>query len=162
VRGLQAYGLEWLKSVRNAPNGFGCRPAKDAMGPAARVFPDSSQGRLQIAVKILSDYQQFWPDVVCRTWYHRLENSEELFQQNRCEMHKLAAVLIAATVGVWDLAGAEPNSCSGMYARCVAFCKNTPYREDKCMPFCSSELESCKKTGNWYGWRQQRTGLQRN
>jgi hypothetical protein len=79
-------------------------------------------------------------------------------------MHKLplAAVLIAATVGVWDLAGAEPNSCSGMYAGCVAYCNKTQYREDKCMPFCSSELESCKKTGNWTGKFKQRTGLNRN
>jgi hypothetical protein len=79
-------------------------------------------------------------------------------------MHKLllAAVLIAATVGVWDLAGAEPNSCSGMYAGCVAYCNKGLGRQDRCMPFCSSELESCKKTGNWTDKLRQRTGLQRN
>jgi len=79
-------------------------------------------------------------------------------------MHKfnLAAVLLVATVGASDLARAEPNSCSGMYAECVTYCHNAVSRQDRCMPFCSSELESCKKTGNWYGRNRQRTGLTRN
>jgi hypothetical protein len=74
----------------------------------------------------------------------------------------VAAVFIVVTVGVCNLAGAEPNSCSGMYAECAAYCNKGVSRQDRCMPFCSSELESCKKTGNWNGKIRQRTGLNRN